>query len=133
MSNLSMDQAVEWMTKTLLENTPHSGLGASGGDRWINCSGSYKEQQKYEDEQSVFAAEGTFAHAFSEMLRVFEVPASDYKGMKCPDAAGYTDFEVDPEMVECIQGFVDRANEFKGEAFYEVMVDYSEWADNGEE
>ena len=129
---ISMEEAVKWMRTTLLEETPHSALGASSGDRWLNCPASYNAQKGLEDTTSVFAAEGTFAHVFSELLRTFEMPAKDFLGMKIPKCKGYEDFEVDMEMVDNIQGFVDRAGEFGGDAFFEITVDYSRWVDNGE-
>ena len=37
----------------------HSILGASAADRWMNCTPSARLTESMEDEESVFAAEGT--------------------------------------------------------------------------
>ena len=127
---LSMEQAQDWMDKNLAEEMLHSYLGASGGDRWIACPGSYNAQKGYGNTTSIFAAEGTFAHAFSELLRQFEVPAVEYIGLT-GTVDGF-DFTVDHDMADHIQGFVDRAAEFGGDPYYEITVDYSQWAQNAE-
>lgn len=63
----------------------HSILGASAADRWMNCTPSARLTESMEDEESVFAAEGTAAHALAEWkvrkvlkMRAGRRPASDY-------------------------------------------------------
>ena len=63
----------------------HSILGASGADRWMNCTPSARLTESMEDEGSVFAAEGTAAHALAEWkvrkvlkMRAGRRPVSDY-------------------------------------------------------
>lgn len=63
----------------------HSILGASSADRWMNCTPSARLTEGMEDEGSVFAAEGTAAHALAEWKvrkvlkkRAGRRPASDY-------------------------------------------------------
>lgn len=46
--------------------TNHALLGPSSSKRWINCTPSARLTETYEDSESVFAAEGTDAHALCE-------------------------------------------------------------------
>ena len=44
----------------------HAKLSASGSEKWMTCTPSAKLEEQFSDEQSVFAAEGTFAHSVFE-------------------------------------------------------------------
>ncbi len=44
----------------------HAKLSASGSKKWLTCTPSAKLEEQFPDEQSSFAAEGTFAHAVFE-------------------------------------------------------------------
>lgn len=44
----------------------HAKLSASGSEKWMTCTPSAQLEDKYPDEGSVFAEEGTFAHAVFE-------------------------------------------------------------------
>ena len=46
--------------------TNHALLGPSSSKRWINCTPSARLTETYEDRESVFATEGTDAHALCE-------------------------------------------------------------------
>lgn len=54
------------MTDTT-EQAAHHELGASGAYRWVECPGSVAAQRGKRDETSVYADEGTEAHALSEI------------------------------------------------------------------
>lgn len=63
----------------------HSVLGASAADRWMNCTPSAQLTAGMEDETTIFAAEGTAAHALCEWkvrkalkMRAGRRPTSDY-------------------------------------------------------
>lgn len=63
----------------------HSVLGASAADRWMHCPPSAQLTAEMEDNKSVFAAEGTAAHALAEWkvrralkMRAGRRPTSDY-------------------------------------------------------
>lgn len=45
----------------------HALLSASGAYRWLKCPGSARLEDKFEDEPSVYAAEGTLAHEIAEL------------------------------------------------------------------
>jgi hypothetical protein len=44
----------------------HAKLSASGSEKWMTCTPSAHIEDQYQDEGSVFAEEGTFAHAVFE-------------------------------------------------------------------
>lgn len=44
----------------------HALLSASGSHRWLHCTPSARLEEKFEDESSIYAAEGTAAHALAE-------------------------------------------------------------------
>ena len=46
----------------------HSILSASGAARWTACTPSAQLESQFEEEQSSYAAEGTFAHAMAELI-----------------------------------------------------------------
>ena len=63
----------------------HSVLGASAADRWMHCPPSAQLTAEMEDNETVFAAEGTAAHALAEWkvrralkMRAGRRPTSDY-------------------------------------------------------
>lgn len=45
----------------------HALLSASGAYRWLSCPGSARLEDKFEDEPSIYAAEGTLAHEIAEL------------------------------------------------------------------
>lgn len=84
----------------------HSHLGASIAHRWLACPGSVRMSLGIEDRQTVFAAEGSAAHELAEMcLRADFAPAADFIGEKI--VVGNHTFEVDEEMAEAVQLYVD--------------------------
>ena len=46
----------------------HSRLPASSATRWLNCPGSVKMSELFPSESSIYAQEGTLAHALAESL-----------------------------------------------------------------
>jgi hypothetical protein len=44
----------------------HAKLSASGSEKWMTCTPSAKAEEQFEDEQSPYAAEGTYAHTVFE-------------------------------------------------------------------
>lgn len=44
----------------------HSLLGASGSKRWLHCTPSARLEERFPNESSVYAQEGTFAHSVCE-------------------------------------------------------------------
>ena len=62
----------------------HAILSASASKRWMNCTPSALLEKQFADEESIYAAEGTAAHALAEhKLKRFlkkrsKRPVSDY-------------------------------------------------------
>ena len=81
----------------------HSMLGASAADRWMHCTPSARLTADMADEESVYAAEGTAAHALAEWkvrkalkMQAGKRPSSDYwtdEMEECTD--DYRDYIVD--------------------------------------
>lgn len=44
----------------------HAILSASASKRWMNCTPSALLERQFADEESIYAAEGTAAHALAE-------------------------------------------------------------------
>ena len=83
----------------------HSHLGASGAHRWMNCPGSIRLSAGIPDKTSIYAAHGTAAHELGERcLRARFADANDYLGEMI--TVGNHQFEVDPEMIEAVNLYV---------------------------
>lgn len=116
--------------------TAHSKRGASSAHRWWNCPGSIRECEKYEDRESVFAAEGSAAHALGEHCLRKGRDAEEYlscvvtkrdagwqvepDGTPDEDAEPRTCFEIDHDMAEAVQVYLNKTRSLVG--------DGDEWA-----
>lgn len=83
----------------------HSHIGASSMDRWASCPGSVRLSAGMENRSSEFAAHGTAAHGVAEACLRSGKNAKDFIG-ETLTADGFT-FEVDDEMVEAVQVYLD--------------------------
>jgi Protein of unknown function (DUF2800) len=104
----------------------HSKLGASSSDRWMNCPGSVRLSDGIPNEGSFYARQGTAAHALGEMCLRAGKDASDYLGQMLP--VGGDQFEVDLDMVEAVQTYLDLARDIVksgDEVEYEARFDLS--------
>lgn len=103
----------------------HAILSASSSERWIHCPPSVRLSEKYEDEVSPYALEGTTAHALGEYklkkLLGFDVnnPAEDLD---------YYDEEMD-ELTEGYASYVmEVVSKYKSPAvFVEERLDLSKY------
>lgn len=86
----------------------HSILGASAAARWMNCTPSARLTESMEDEGSVFAAEGTAAHALAEwkVRKVLKMRAG-----RRPVCNYWTD-----EMEETTSDYCDFISDLVGQA-----------------
>ena len=85
-------------------DTAHAALGASSSDRWMNCPGSIAMNAALPpgvSGSSIFAAEGTAAHALGERCLMKGQATETYLGLEIEG------FEVDEEMAEAVQVYVD--------------------------
>lgn len=83
----------------------HSKLGASGAHRWIACPGSLRLAAGIPDKETIFAAEGTAAHELCELCLRSDQAAEEYIGRTI--TVGNHKFEVDEEMAEAVQVYLD--------------------------
>lgn len=100
----------------------HAKLGASSTHRWMNCPGSIYLSEDMPNKSSVYAAEGTAAHALTELclttkgLEPWELIGQwiDDEGdlFKAGDSAinEETTFEITAEMADAAQMFIDESN-----------------------
>ncbi len=109
----------------------HALLSASSSHRWLHCTPSARLEETFESTTSVFAEEGTAAHALSEhKLQLFlgkqsERPVSDYDG---EDLDYYTDAYVD-FAIEIIAESKKRCND--SIILLEQRLDYSKYVAEG--
>jgi len=81
----------------------HSRLGASSASRWFACPGSVKLSGRVTETApvSVYAAEGTAAHALAEICLRGKHEADEMIGRTVEG------FEVDEGMAEAVQVYLD--------------------------
>lgn len=88
-----------------MEERKHAILSASGSKRWMSCTPSARLEESFEDEESVYAQEGSAAHALAEhKLRKYlkqrsKRPVSDYETDEMNDYVDeYVNFII--ELIE---------------------------------
>lgn len=81
----------------------HARLSASGSKKWLNCSGSLRLEEKFPDEGSSYAAEGTTAHKLAELKLLLAMKQITKKEF-IKQAA---ELETDAEMDEHTEGYKD--------------------------
>lgn len=93
--------------------TAHSSIGASSMHRWSNCPGSVRQSRGIASKSSVYAEEGSDAHAYAAMCLTRKSRATK------PEDVGQTftfdgrTFAVDEEMVDAVQVYVDTINSLR--------------------
>lgn len=119
----------------------HATLSASSSKRWLSCPPSARLEEKlrgrFGDKSSVYAEEGTRAHALSELkLRHMNGEINDFNFQEQLKAMGtidremdrYTDVYVDAVMEKL---FAARANDPDAKLFIEQRLDFSPWVPGG--
>lgn len=91
----------------LATDKAHASLGASKAHRWMVCHGSLKMEAPYPDTSSSYADEGTAAHELMEWCLTSGQDAASYAGRIITVEKSGRKFEVDEEMVENVQQYVD--------------------------
>lgn len=103
----------------------HAKLSASGSSRWLNCPGSVKAEEGYENTTSVYAEEGLRAHELAE--KVISNPpmrAEDYVEMK----EKFRGKVATDEMARFVQEYVDYTVSFETSdttLYVEERLDFS--------
>jgi hypothetical protein len=113
----------------------HAKLSASGSAKWMNCTPSMKMEADFPDEQSAFAAEGTFAHA------VFEQELNDFLGrpvdvLNPADVEQYDSPALRDYVMDAVRAVIERVKEAYAvckdpKIMVEQQVDFSPWVTQG--
>ena len=119
----------------------HAALSASGAKRWLACPPSARLEEKlrgrFGERSSVYAEEGTKAHALAELkLRLINGEINDFLFRAQRDAMGdlptemsrFTDIYVDEVMAKL---FAARKNDPGAQLYIEQRLDFSPWVPGG--
>jgi len=119
----------------------HATLSASASKRWLSCPPSARLEEKlrgrFGDKSSVYAEEGTRAHALSELkLRHMNGEINDFNFKEQVKAMGTIDNEMDrftDIYVDTVTEklFAARANDPDAKLFIEQRLDFSPWVPGG--
>jgi len=118
----------------------HAVLSASGSDRWLNCTPSARLTEKLADTSSVFAQEGTLAHALGELELQFQlkqITKVTYNKLIKKIQADELFSEDMPDQVEKYTSYVfERLAEAKSHTkdaliFLEQQLDFSKYVPEG--
>lgn len=116
----------------------HAKLSASGSKKWLTCTRSASLEDQFPDEQSAFAAEGTFAHEIFEAYVRLHLDSTDDNGDICeglmqdprwsPDMGDHVDAAVNAAMER-----IDEARKRTKDALIlvEQRLDFSPWVPEG--
>lgn len=114
--------------------TAHAKLSASGAHRWMNCPGSVAAEAALPDRSSIFADEGTLAHAICEHALEFDLDAANaaevitWASLNMPHLKD----AVDTDFISSCQMYIDYVRAQPGsQRMYEVRVDFSQWVPDG--
>jgi len=112
-----------------MAESKHSIYGPSSAHRWLNCPGSIKaESEMPEPPESEFANEGSAAHHLAEVCLKDSKSTTGFLGCAFPE---FPDNQVDQEMVDYVQEYVDYVKALGGNQEYEQVVHYEEWVPGG--
>lgn len=118
----------------------HAMLGPSGAHRWLTCTPSAKLETQFPDQSSLYAAEGSYAHAFAELklqkyLGLIDTRAFHAKLKLIKDSLYYR-----KEAEDYVDAYVTYAVELIAKAqsitpdavvMLEQKLDFSEWVPGG--
>ena len=126
----------------------HSRFAPSATEREYSCPASFLLVEGIPDHNSVDSAHGTAAHHVAALCLEHNHDCSLYAGCrvavtdkgKCrfitephPLRDGEMAFEVDDEMVDAVQDYVDWCRESPGEHFTEVKLEHTKWCPDKDE
>lgn len=118
----------------------HSAWGPSSAKKWIHCPGSINAAKGRPNRSSIYANEGTAAHAVSEACRVHDVKAVAFKGWTVRVSRGKegdanfetSDHVCDQVMIDSVQEFVDYCNDIPAElVLIEQLLPYARYVEPG--
>lgn len=115
--------------------TQHATLSASGAAGWMNCYGKPFMEKGLPESSSKYADEGTAAHEVAAMCLEQGQDAAAFAGRMIQVTRGEgaqatsRSFEVNEEMVEAVQRYVDIVRGLGGDLMVEQKVDFGNWLD----
>lgn len=118
--------------------TAHAKLSASGSEKWLTCLPSAALEDQFPDEQSEFAAEGTFAHHLGEhRLRILlgmELEYADETAI--PEYDKWFNQDLSDHVDTYVSVALDRITEARAQCpdalvLLEQRLDFSEWVPEG--
>lgn len=114
-----------------MEEKKHAKLSASGAHRWLSCPRSVALEEKFPDEESEYALEGTEAHGLAEKLlmdkldqRKLKKKLSESDLEKLSDVETYIDYCMDLYTASILK-YRDTI------ASVEEQLDFSPWVPGG--
>lgn len=120
----------------------HAKLSASGAKRWLSCPSSVKLEEPFEEESSIYAEEGTYAHALAEIklrLALGQIKKKEYDKLAHALEKEYEQFH-NQALVEYVEAYVGKVQELFDEAKahtsdavieLEQRVDFARWVPEG--
>lgn len=112
----------------------HAKLSASGSGKWLVCTPSASLEDQFPDEQSAFAAEGTFAHAVfeQELLHRLGRPVDPLP----QDLLHFDSADLRDHVQAAVDVALDRIREARSRCadpviLVEQRVDFSRWVPEG--
>jgi len=118
----------------------HAVLSASGASKWLNCPPSARLEEYFPESSSIYAEEGTLAHALGELRLKEALKNITKKEINAEFKAIQASEFYNDEMVEKIAEYVDYGMEQVSEArartkdtliFLEQRLDFSTWVPDG--
>jgi hypothetical protein len=119
----------------------HALLSASSAYRWLECTRAPRFEAQFADSSSVYALEGTIAHAIGEWSLKTGRPAAEVTAADVPELnelvkvfPDHTPEELQTEissMADHVQGYVDYVMSLPGTRYIENRVDFSEFVPEG--
>jgi hypothetical protein len=101
----------------------HAVYSPSGFERWGNCPASISVTKDLPRSSSVYSREGTCAHEVAALALIERKPAKEYLG-RVFHVEGQ-DFEIDVEMADYVQVYLDLVNSFGGQLLVEQRLPIS--------
>lgn len=110
--------------------TSHAKLSPSSAHRWMRCPGAMRLEKGHPDTTNINAETGTVAHEVGALCLEHSKEAESFDGAAIK---GYEHVEIDAEMVENVQVYIDeiRSRAEGKELLVEQKVDFSSWVPGG--